>query len=102
LFHPVFGYFLDDLSSDLPAPAELAKETVYYMQAASAIYGSEIYRGYTLELRLNHVLAIAMGTVRNADRRPPGVMDVITLTGEIRETAVTALGGQKRLWGCRL
>jgi hypothetical protein len=99
LFHPVFGYFLDDLSSNLPAPAEVAKETVRYMQAASEIYGSEIYRGYTLELRLNHVLAIAMGTVLNADRRPPGAIDMITLSGEIRETVVTLLWEDKNDFG---
>jgi hypothetical protein len=43
LFHPVFGHFLDDLSNDLPVPPEIAKATIGYMRASSAIYGLRLH-----------------------------------------------------------
>ena len=56
LFHPVFGHFLDDLSSDLPLPPEFVDMTIRYMRAASAIYEDEADRRYALEPRLSCVL----------------------------------------------
>jgi hypothetical protein len=38
LFHPVFGHFLDDLSSKLPTPPEIVEATVDYMRATSENY----------------------------------------------------------------
>jgi hypothetical protein len=37
LYHPVFAHFLDNLSSKSPVPPNIAKATVNYMKAASAI-----------------------------------------------------------------
>jgi hypothetical protein len=99
LFHPVFGHFLDDLSSNLPVPAEVAKATVRYMQATSAIYDSEAYRRSKLELHLGRVLAIATSTALNADKTSPDAMVLITLTGEIHETVVALLWEDKDEFG---
>jgi len=95
LFHSVFGHFLDDLSSDFPAPPEIAKATVGYMRASSAIYDSEANRRAALEPYLGRILGISMGTVVNADGTSPDGAYSITLTGEIYELVVLLLREDK-------
>jgi hypothetical protein len=95
LFHPAFGNFLDDLSSNSPMPPEIEKATVDYMRAASAIYESEKIRKRALEPHLSRLLATALSTVTNADKTSPDGMVLITLAGKICEAVVTLLKEDK-------
>ena len=99
LFHPVFGHFLDDLSNDLPVPLEIAKATIGYMRASSAIYDNGANRRAALEPHLGRILGRGMGTVVNADGTWPDGTLSITLTEEICETVVSLLKGEKNNFG---
>jgi hypothetical protein len=99
LFHPVFGHFLDDLPNDLPVPPEIAKATVGYMRALSAIYDNEAKRRAVLEPYLGRILGSGMGTVVNADGTWPDGALSITLTEEICETVVSLLKEEKNNFG---
>jgi hypothetical protein len=95
LFHPVFGHFLDDLSNDLCVPPEIAKATVGYMRASSAMYDNEAIRRAALEPHLGRILGNGMGTVVNPDGTWPDGAFSITLTNEICESAVTLIKEEK-------
>ena len=95
LFHPVFGHFLDDLSFDLPIPPEIAKATVGYMQASSAIYDNEASRRIVLEPYLGKILGIGGGTVVNSDGTSPDGAYSINLGGDIYDTIVLLLREDK-------
>jgi hypothetical protein len=99
LFHPVFGHFLDDLSRDLPVPPGIAKATIGYMRAASAIYDNEANRRHALEPYLHRILTLTMSTVLNADRTSPDGMFLISLSGDIYETVMALLREDKNEFG---
>ncbi|KAF8323655.1 kinase-like domain-containing protein, partial [Amanita rubescens] len=95
LFHPVFGHFLDDLTNDLCVPPEIAKATIEYMRASSAMYDNEAIRKAALEPHLGRILGNGMGTVMNPDGTWPDGAFSITLTNEICEFAVTLIKEEK-------
>jgi hypothetical protein len=99
LYHPVFGHFLDDLSSPLLAPAETVRATTGYMRAASAIYENEATRRQALEPHLRNILAITFTTIANADRTSPDGGFLISPAGEILESALALLKEDKNEFG---
>ncbi|KAF8871697.1 hypothetical protein BD779DRAFT_1575442 [Infundibulicybe gibba] len=89
LFHPVFGHFLDDLSSDSPIPPDIVNATVCYMSAASAMYDNEDNRARALDPALRNILGCALVTIVNADGSSSDVIPM-PRAGKIPE-AVTPL-----------
>ena len=69
------------------------------MRAASAIYDSESHRRCALEPYLCRFLATAISTVVNADKSSPDCMVLISLAGEIYESAITLLKEDKNEFG---
>jgi hypothetical protein len=99
LFNPVFGHFLDDLSSDCPVPADTAKATISYMKAASAIYGDEDARKRALEPILRHILRADITTVVNMDKTSPDGVVVVPFTGEFHEVVALLINEYKNEFG---
>jgi hypothetical protein len=99
LYHPVFAHFLDDLSSNSLVPPNIAKATVNYMKAASAIYENEGIRRQFLQPRLCEILAITFSAEANADRTSPDGMFLVNPVGELSESALVLLKEDKNELG---
>jgi hypothetical protein len=99
LYHPVFAHFLDDLSNNSHAPPKIAKATVSYMKAASAIYDDEATRRQYLQPRLCELLAITLSSVANADKTSPDGMFLVNPTSDLRKSALVLLEEDKNELG---
>jgi hypothetical protein len=95
LYHPVFAHFLDDLSSELPVPPNIAKATVNYMKAASAIYDNEATRRQFLQPLLSEILAITFSVEANADRTSPDGMFLVNPARDLSKSALVLLKEDK-------
>ena len=97
LFHPVFGHFLDDIADEkLDIPPETLRATAVFMASASGIYEREEIRKSVILPHLSAALSIGMTQVVNIDLTSPDGAVIVTLTGDIPETAATLLDEQKR------
>jgi hypothetical protein len=95
LYHPVFAHFLDDLTSESPVPPKMAKATVKYMKAASAIYDSEATRRQNLQPYLSEILAITFSAEANTDRTSPDGMFLVNPARDLSESALVLLKEDK-------
>jgi hypothetical protein len=78
LFHPAFGYFLDNMKKDhVPVPDDIMHRTTEYMKAASAIYETESKRREKLTPLLCDILGVDIKMIMNADKTiPDGIVEV--------------------------
>lgn len=86
LFHPVFGFFLDDIKSsrDHDIPDDMILRTIEYMKAASAIYTSEDKRREKLMPLLSHILEFDIQTILNIDKtNADGIVELVKSCGRV-------------------
>jgi hypothetical protein len=82
LFHPAFGYFLDDIRKTGDIPDDIIRETTSYMKAASAIYPREEERRDELNPHLTAILGVFIQSVVNKDKTSPdGIVEFLTEIG---------------------
>jgi hypothetical protein len=84
LFHPAFGYFLDDIKNILVdnIPHDIICETTSYMKATSAIYPSEVERCAVLQPLLSRILGVFIQSIVNRDKTSSdGTVEFSTTVG---------------------
>ena len=84
LFHPIFGHFLDDITSSHNIPDDIILQTIEYMKAASAIYTNEEKRRDKLMPLLSRILNFDIQTIMNTDKTiADGVVEQLIWWGRI-------------------